>query len=512
MNEKKARYRQPTEDEQHVLDHLHVQLVGPEQLAEFDQWMVKDHYLKSSAVVGEHLRYRATYRGQWLALATWSAPALHLKARDQFIHWTEEQRRQRLALIANNSRLLILPDCHYPNLASRFMKAMLQRLSQDWQAAWGHPVGLVETFVDPQLYQGTIYRVSGWSHLGKTAGWKRNAEDFYQKHERPKQVWVKELVKKACVKMRAPQLPPDWAVVEKPMAPRCTAKATEIRSLMEQLAAVPEFRRKEALGYPLAGMLALMAMAMFSGVARGPEDLADYAATLSQGQLRALKFRRWPRTDRMRCPKKSTFERVLAGVQARVLEQVLLLWQEQVLGPGQDKLVIVDGKEIRHAGVEIVNAVDGQGRWLGASVVAAGTNEIPTARAQLSKLNIAGKIVIADALHTNEQTARQILFEGGGDYLLTVKDNQPELVKTLESLLQKQAFSPSPYAADACLHAGTQSGAAGDPRVGLSGDQPGASELSGHALDRPPETAGPAPGQADHQNHLSDQQSALGGT
>lgn len=146
------------------------------------------------------------YRGRWLAVATWSAAAFHLKARDAFIGWTPEQCRRRRGLLANNSRLLVLPDCHYPNLISRFMKLMLEGLSADWQARWGHPLALVETFVDPRFYQGTAYKVSGWSHLGKTAGWKRDADDFYEKNDAPKQIWVRELVKKACVKLRAAQV------------------------------------------------------------------------------------------------------------------------------------------------------------------------------------------------------------------------------------------------------------------------------------------------------------------
>jgi hypothetical protein len=137
----------------------------------------------------------------------------------------------------------------------------------------------------------------------------------------------------------------------------------EIESLMTRLGRdVPEFRRQQALAYPLAGMLVLIAMAMFSGVSRGYEDLADYAATLSQAQLRALRFRQDPRTRRVRCPQRTTFERVLKGLDEARLQQVLLLWQEQVLGPVEDRLVIIDGKTLRHAGVTTVSAVNGTGR------------------------------------------------------------------------------------------------------------------------------------------------------
>ena len=77
------------------------------------------------SMVGEHLRYAFVYKGRWLAVATWSAATFHIKDRDQFIGWSPEQCRRRRALLANNSRLLVRPDCHSPNLISRFMKLML---------------------------------------------------------------------------------------------------------------------------------------------------------------------------------------------------------------------------------------------------------------------------------------------------------------------------------------------------------------------------------------------------
>lgn len=88
---------------------------------------------------------------------------------------------------------------------------MLGRWSADWHSTWGHPVALAESFVDPALYRGTACKVSGWSQLGHTRGWKRSAVDFYQKHAQPKQGWVRELVKTACAKLRAAELPAPWA-------------------------------------------------------------------------------------------------------------------------------------------------------------------------------------------------------------------------------------------------------------------------------------------------------------
>ena len=506
MQKTKVRFRRPTPDEQTVLRDMTIKLlVRPEDIARCDQLIVEHHYLHSSHLVGEHLRYAVIWKGRWLAVATWSAAAFHLKARDRFIGWTENQRRERLPLLVNNSRLWVLPDSHYPNLVSRFMKLMLGRLSADWQERWKHPVVLAETFVDPEEYRGTGYKVSGWSQLGPTRGWKRSAVDFYQPHDRPKQVWIRELAKNACIKLRAPQLPPDWVCAVSQVPIRCTAKAEDIGSLMERLGReIPEFRRKQGLAYPIAGMLALIAMAMFSGVTKGYEDLADYAATLSQAQLRALKFRLDPHTRRVRHPERTTFERVLNAIDGTVLEQVLLLWQEQVLGPVQDRLVIFDGKEIRHADVESVSAVSGTGRWLGSTLVAAESNEIPAAREQLAKMQVVGKTVLADAAHTQVETVKQILYDQGGDYVLTVKENQKTLFQTLETLLTEQRFSPSPHAAHPRDEAGEQPGPSRNPGAGLSRRQSADGGLPGSADDCAAAATGSPQGQEDYRDRVSD--------
>jgi predicted transposase YbfD/YdcC len=247
--------------------------------------------------------------------------------------------------------------------------------------------------------------------------------------------------------------------VEKTVAPRCRASAAEIRSLSGHLSDLPEFRRRQSLGYPLPGMLALIAMALICGVVRGQRDLAAFARTLSQGQLRALKFRSNNRTGRVRCPDETTFFRVLDGVDEQLLEHALLAWQQQILGPVRDTVIALDGKKRRHAqGVELVSAIGVQsGRWLGTVRTASKSNEIPAARELLTKLDLVGKTLVADALHTQVETAQQIvprLRDGGGDYVFTVKDNQKTLNQTIATLLEKRGVSPCTHTADASLQAG----------------------------------------------------------
>jgi len=215
--------------------------------------------------------------------------------------------------------------------------------------------------------------------VAETAGYARGAKgDFYQAHNSPKHLWVRELEKRACQKLRSGTLPEAWAGVESLTAPRCRATPAQIMSLMELLGReVEEFRRDQALTYPVAGMLALIAIATFAGVVHGQRDLAAFGRTCSQAQLRALKFRMVPRSRRREAPGETTFMRVLAGVDAAQVERALLLWQDQVLGPAEDPLIAVDGKKLRHAGgVEVVSAFGVKsGRWMGSVCTAAKSNE-----------------------------------------------------------------------------------------------------------------------------------------
>jgi hypothetical protein len=127
---------------------------------------VADHYIfavASAHLAGQTLRYVAELDGQWVALICFSAAALHLKGRERWIGWTPRQRARRLLFVVNNSRFLLLPErARYPNLASRVLGLCLRRLSQDWQARWGHPVLVVESFVDESRYRGTCYRACGF--------------------------------------------------------------------------------------------------------------------------------------------------------------------------------------------------------------------------------------------------------------------------------------------------------------------------------------------------------------
>jgi hypothetical protein len=244
-------------------------------------------------------------------------------------------------------------------------------------------------------------------------------------------------------------------MVDANAAVRCATPVREIGSLLEECQSLPEFRRRQAMAYPVAGMLALIVLATLCTVVGGQRDLAAFARKLSQAQLRALGFRSDPHTGRVRCPGSSVFQRVLNGLPENQVEEVLLRWQEKLLGPVEDTLIAIDGKTLCHAqGTELVSAIGGQtGRWLGTVRVADKSNEIPAAQTLIDRLDLDGKLVVLDALHTQDLTAQKLYFERGADYVMTVKANQKALFQNLEAKLQTQSFSPSADAGHASVPA-----------------------------------------------------------
>lgn len=445
-------YCLPQVEEQTVLDELQVRVIGPEDHPRFQSLLRRHHYLQGIKPVGERLYYVAVWREQWLALLVFCAAARHLRHRDQWIGWTEAQRRKRLGLVTNNARFLILPHCHFPNLATRVMGLSLARLPQDWQVRYGHPVWLAESFVDAQLFRGTAYKASGWSQLGLTQGYGRCQQDYYVKHDRPKALFVKELKRNARRGLCAEHLPPALvAVVESQVPPRPTLRVGELHSLREHFASVPDFRGRIEC-YPLSSALAMVACAHLCGAPRGHRDLKAFARRFTQAQLCALGVRRNPKTGRYPSPSKATFGRVLSAIDPLRLEAALLDWQTQVRGPApKEDLLAADGKALRHAqGAQVVTLTHPASQYYrGSQLVESKSNEIPAVRQLLARVDVAGGLIGIDALHTQQETARQIVQEAGGDYLLTVKANQKELRQTLAQRLPppEQLFSPSPTAA-----------------------------------------------------------------
>ena len=172
------------------------------------------------------------------------------------------------------------------------------------------------------------------------------------------------------------------------------------------------------------------------------------AKQLSQAQRRALGIRRNP-DGWYPAPSASTFSRLLSSADLGAVDQAVRGFQAQVRGPPpRDELIVLDGKQPKHAGGHAfltAETVPSQ-HYLGCGIVAKQdkTNEIPVARRPFSQLDLEGQLVRLDALHTQTETARDLVQEHGADYLLTVKDNQRGRHKTIQKLLPDTpaAFPP----------------------------------------------------------------------
>lgn len=387
------------------------------------------HYLGGVQAVGEQLHYAMSdAQGEWVAVAIFAAAALHLRPRDIWIGWRDEQRRHRLALVVNNVRFLLLPERTVPNLGSAVLSRVLARLSDDWQSRYHHPVLIVETFVDPERFQGTVYHASGWTELGQTKGNARKSRDYYENHDRPKRLFACELVKNARRSLQAEHLKPALAAVAAKVPVRSVLKAAELAALSDQFRAVPDYRSR--LGqYPLFALLSITACAYLADAPRGQKDLAAFAGRLSSRQRAALGVRRTAAGE-YPAPSQPTFCRMFKHVAEAQIEQVLLAHQRQVRGaPPEGDIVVLDGKVPGHSGgLNVVTAITSPSlHYLGSTVVADKTNEIPAVRELCQRLELAGRLVSIDALHTQTETARAIVLEHGGDFLMTVKANQPSV-------------------------------------------------------------------------------------
>ena len=447
----------PPKADQQLLNEVRVVLVSePKERRHFQKLLNQHHYLGGLKAVGEQLYYAALdAHGNWLAILLFSAASKHLKHRDQWIGWTRAQRDRRLSLVANNSRFLILPRARVFNLGSRVLRLCLDRLSTDWQAKYGHPVLVVESFVDPEQFGGTVYTAQGWVELGQTDGWGRCRRDFYVQHDKPKKLFVREVAKNARRSLQAEHLKPALAGVEKKAGARCYLKCAELRALTDHFKALPEYRGRVE-SYPVWSLVTLMLLALLCDAPRGQKDLAKLARRLTQHQRRSLGIRPGP-DGHLPAPSQSTFSRLLSKLDAGRLNEVLLKIQAQVRGsPPPGELIAVDGKEPRHGpGDAILTAVTVPSQfYLGSATVDTKTNEIPVARELFGELDLAGRTVALDALHTQDQTARELVLEHGAHYLLTVKNNQPNLRQNIEKRVPvpPTGFSPSGVDTDPGAH------------------------------------------------------------
>jgi hypothetical protein len=155
--------------------------------------IARHHYLGYGNTVGENMKYLVrAQEGRPLAALLFGAAAWRCAARDAWIGWSDHQRRERLLLVANNSRFLVAPWVRVPSLGSHALGLAASRVDQDWQRKYGHGIELLETFVQGERFEGACYKAAGWRQVGRTTGRTRNDERRAPPGP-PKEIFLKPL-------------------------------------------------------------------------------------------------------------------------------------------------------------------------------------------------------------------------------------------------------------------------------------------------------------------------------
>jgi DDE_Tnp_1-associated/Transposase DDE domain len=224
-------------------------------------------------------------------------------------------------------------------------------------------------------------------------------------------------------------------------------------SLLEALASVPDPRDPRGRIHPLSAVLALTVVAVLAGM-KSLTAIAQFGRDHGTPLAHALGF------TRGKTPAKSCLSELFRALDVAALEGALSRWlQGRVLAGWQ--AIALDGKTLKGSadgevpGVHLLSAyVPAAAAVLGQLRVDAKTNEHKAALRLLGVLPLEGKVVTGDAMFTHRDVAREVRARGA-DYVLIVKDNQPELRAQIESALHGDAdFSPLPAAAQGRGRAG----------------------------------------------------------
>jgi predicted transposase YbfD/YdcC len=209
--------------------------------------------------------------------------------------------------------------------------------------------------------------------------------------------------------------------------------------LLPVLAGVPDPRARRGIRHRLAVILGLAVCAVLAG-ARSFTAIAEWAADADQGTRDALGV-----TGVVPC--ESTFRRTLQNLDADALDDAAGAWAQQrtAPAPGVRRVIAVDGKTLRGSatagqpGRHLLAALDhARGVVLGQVDVQAKTNEIPLFTTLLDRIDLAGAVITADALHAQRAHAEYLAGQRGAHYLITVKGNQPGLHAQLAALPWRQ--------------------------------------------------------------------------
>ena len=358
--------------------------------------------------------------------------------------------------------ICVLPAGRRLNAASAVMARTLRRLRSDWVRAWGHPVLVVETFVDPGRHVGTCYGASSFLRVGQTAGFGRRS-GRYVAHGEPKDVYVKSLHRHATRVLAGVFEHPLLLADPRSSMAQVDFNTADLSSLLERLEQITDPRAKRGVRHSFASTLMFAACGTLAGH-KSLVALSEWSDACSQDVLVRVKARISPATGLRIPPSYATIRRVTMAVDADEFDTIVNGWAAEqpnrltppdtddtddtddrddtddsevelaeIMVRGGDLVgVAVDGKTLRGARrddgtkVQLLAAVrHDTGMIIGQrNVDNDKTNEILALPPLLEPLDIAGLVVTADAMHTQRKAADLIVTTKAAHYILGVKMNQ----------------------------------------------------------------------------------------
>jgi hypothetical protein len=423
-----------------VLAELEVRPLQPEERDRAAQLLNQEHYLGAGRRVGLALTQVVHHRGRWVALLAWGPAALKLTDREAWIGWSDSQRAERLGLLVQNRRFLVLSATRQPNLASRALALAVAALPEAWEAAHGFRPLLAETFTDIEQFEGTCYKAAGWVPCGLTQGFGRHRADFYQRHGRPKKLWLKPLHRNARVLLGAMDLPDAYEAGLHRQSPEraLPLKAAQLDSLEDALRRVPDPRAANRV-FSSTSLLMLLALALLAG-RQHVAEVQRFGQFLTQAQRARLGWPRKKGTAFRKAPSYTALYNLLTQLDPHAFAQTLSRWLQTHHGT-LPRALALDGKYVRDQVLTLCLSEHESGAPVAMAIAAPAPctpeakkeGELTAARRLYPQTQLQGALVTADALHCEPETMR-LLVEGGGDYLLQLKANQPHALQQAQKV------------------------------------------------------------------------------
>lgn len=326
----------------------------PLEISQLRAVLDNEHYLKAGRPAG-HVLWQGIYeydpeagRESLVAVLCWAGAAKRLKDRDTWIGWDAVTCANRLKLVVQLRRFVVPAQSRRPNLASQCLGLALRELPATWHERHGFRPLLAESFHDPAIHQGTLYKVTNWTPLGFTKGFRRHRADFYQDIQSPKQLWIRSLQKNAQQLLGQPgTLPKEHSkgIAESTCGARSALNCKTLRSLKDAFKQVDDPRNPKNRRHPLSALLSMVTYGLLCGA---PDVKAMWAkcGPLNQHQRTAIGLTRRDKKSRLlKLPGYDALNDIVNQVNPNSLAHAINQW----LAAHSDllpKSLAIDGKNL----------------------------------------------------------------------------------------------------------------------------------------------------------------------